>query len=80
MGVGVIIRDSKGEVLATLVAPKAYILTLDIAEALAALKAVSLSRDLGFNKVLKGDVIVVVQALQRSGSSFSHYGHIIEET
>jgi hypothetical protein len=39
MGVGVLVRDGMGEVLATMSSPRDYITELDIAEAIAALKA-----------------------------------------
>lgn len=81
MGIEVIIRDSRGGVKATLAVQKAYIIAPDIAKALAALKAVSLSRDLSFYKVvLKGGALSMVQVLRSSGSNCSHYGHLIEET
>ncbi|GLT69088.1 hypothetical protein SLA2020_412670 [Shorea laevis] len=80
MGIGVIIRSSTGEVLATLSALKSYIINPLIAEATAALRAVTFSRDLGFPKVmLEGDALVIVQALQSPLCNFSSYGHLIEE-
>ncbi|XP_062166703.1 uncharacterized protein LOC133872984 [Alnus glutinosa] len=65
MGIGVIIRDSKGEV----------------AKAMAALMAENFSRKLGFYKViLGGDALQIVQALGKEGSNWCIYGHLIEET
>lgn len=56
MGIAIIIRDSMGEVLATLSAPKEFIITPDIAKATATLRLVQFTRDLGFYKlVLEGD-------------------------
>jgi hypothetical protein len=52
MGVGVIFKDSMGEVLATLLAPKEYIIEHNIAEAMAALRAVHLCHELGFYRVV----------------------------
>ena len=40
MGIGVIVRDSMGKVLATLSAPKDYIIELDIAEVVVTLRAI----------------------------------------
>jgi hypothetical protein len=40
MGIGVVVRDGKGEVFVTLVAPKDYIVKTDIAEVAAALRAI----------------------------------------
>lgn len=80
MEIGVVIRNSNGEVLASLAAPKASIIAPDTAEAMAALKAVSFSRDLGFTKVvLEGDALSVVQGLRSPGRNYSRYGHLIEE-
>ncbi|XP_059446463.1 uncharacterized protein LOC132178010 [Corylus avellana] len=61
MGIGVIIRDSMGEVLTTLSAPKDYIIEPDIAEALVVLRAVLFCGELGFHWViLEGDALQVV--------------------
>jgi hypothetical protein len=68
-----------GEVLATLLAPKDFIITLDIVEATAALRAVLFIRELGFYKIVF-DVIQVVQALEKDGRNKSRYGHLIEES
>lgn len=63
MGIGVIVCDNMGEVLATLLDPKAYIIAPNIAEATSVLQAVNFTRELGFYKVvLEGDAIQVVQA------------------
>ena len=51
-----VVKDGKGEVLATLVAPKDYIVELDVAEVTTALRVIKLSKELGFHKmVLEGD-------------------------
>lgn len=62
-----------GEVLATLLTPKDFIITLDIVEATAALRTVLFIRELGFY------VIQVMQALEKNGRNKSQYGHLIEE-
>lgn len=52
--------------LATLSAPKAFIIDPLIVEATAALRAVSFVRELGFySMILEGDAFQVVQALKR---------------
>lgn len=52
MGAGVIVHDSRGEVLATLSSAKALITDPIVAEAIAALQAVSFIQDLGFSNVV----------------------------
>lgn len=57
----VIVRNSMGEVLATLSTPKDYIIEPDIAEAIAALRATQFCHELGFYKViLEGDALQVL--------------------
>lgn len=81
MGIGVIIRYSKGEVLATLFELKDHIIASEIAETIAALRAINFSRELDFYKViLEGDALQIVQALGQEGSNLCVYGHLIEET
>jgi hypothetical protein len=56
--ISVIIRDSKGEVLVTLTEPQDNIIAPDVAEAMAALRAVNFSSPLGFFKIiLEGDAL-----------------------
>ena len=61
MGIGAIVRDSMGDVLATLLAPKDYIIKLDIAKAMEALRVVQFCGEVGFYRVvLEGDALQVV--------------------
>lgn len=81
MCIGVFIRDCKGDVRATLAQSKDHIIAHDVAEALAALRAVKFSRELGYSHItLKGDALKIVEALTKCGNNWSGYGHIIEET
>jgi ribonuclease HI len=53
-------------------APKNHIIAPDIAEAVAALRAVTFCRERGFSKVvLEGDALQVVNALKSSTSNWS---------
>ena len=52
MGIGVIVRDSMGDLLATLSSLKDYITEQDIVEIMAALRDVQLCHELGFYKVI----------------------------
>jgi hypothetical protein len=51
MGIGIIVRDSMEEVLATLSKPKDYIIGPDIAEAKVVLRVVQFCRELSFYRV-----------------------------
>jgi ribonuclease HI len=49
-----------------------------VAEALGALVATELSRDLGLRDIeLEGDSLLVVNAIKDSGTQWSSYGHIV---
>jgi ribonuclease HI len=79
MGVGVIVRDGEGEVVAALHSSQMGITDPATAEAYAAWKAVQFGRDLGLPKViLEGDALVIVQALQKEDPSWHKYGSLIE--
>lgn len=61
MGIGVIVRDNNGEVLATFSAPKAHIIDPVIAKASAALRAITLLRELCFYKVImEGNALQII--------------------
>jgi hypothetical protein len=61
MGIGVIVRDSMRELLATLSSLIDYITELDIAKIMVALRDVQLCHELGFYKViLKDNALKVV--------------------
>jgi ribonuclease HI len=81
IGIGIIIRDSMGATMTTLSKPKDYIVALDIAEAMAVLRALHFSRELGFYMViLEGDALQVVHALEKGWRTWSRYAHLIEDT
>ena len=80
VGIGVVVRDHLGCVIATLSQQVNSIHSVDIAEALAARQAVVLARELSlFNMIFEGDCLRVIQALQCSGRCKTLFGHIIEE-
>jgi ribonuclease HI len=80
IGIGIIARNSQGEVVASMSAPKCYIIALDIAGAVAALRAITFCRELGFTRVvLEGDAIQIVQVLKSSTHNWNSYGHLIKE-
>jgi hypothetical protein len=80
MGVGVIVRDERGDVLATLCTTIPFVTDPTIAEAIAAWKAVELGCELGFQRViLEGDALEIVKALRQAEPSWSRYGQLIED-
>ena len=65
VGMGVVVRDCQGMVVATLRKRKPLITDPFLAESYGALKAVQFARDLGLSKVvLEGDSLQAIQALQ----------------
>lgn len=78
--IGVVIRDYKGMVLASM--SERIILPPSVAnlEALAVVRALNFAHEIGFPKiVLEGDSEVVIKALRREEESFASSGHLIAE-
>ena len=80
-GVGVIVRDFSGKVIA------ARSLTIQtkqepvIGEAMGAIYAAEFGRDIGVQNVtLEGDSLLVVKALKAATENLSSYGHLIDDT
>jgi ribonuclease HI len=79
MGVGVIVRDGEGEVVAALHASQMHLLDPTSMEAYAVWKAIQLGRDLGLPRVmLEGDALTIVHALQTADHSWQLFGNLIE--
>jgi hypothetical protein len=80
VGVGVVVRDEGGNFLASLATTVPFIVDPVVAEAVAAWKAVSFSRDLGLQRVIfKGDALEIVNALGQESPCWSRYGQVIED-
>jgi ribonuclease HI len=80
MGVGVIIRDWKGEVIAALSQPVMATYDPVSAESMAALRAVEFCSEVGINDfILEGDSLLVVKAVNESNLGWLPYGQIIED-
>jgi hypothetical protein len=80
MGIGVIIRDHNGAILAALVASKQYIIDPTTVEALVAWKMVELCVSMDCNSViLEGDSMEVVQALRNEEVSWGRYSTLIND-
>lgn len=80
-GVGVVIRDCKGHMIASLaqVLPQAYD-ALEI-EALAAHRALEFGLEVGINEaVLKGDCQAIMHALKEGGSNLASVKPLILDT
>ena len=79
-GVGVIIRDEKGQIIAFMAENVPLPNSVAALEALAAVKALSFAADLGISSVvLEGDSESAVNALISKDTSFADHGHLIEE-
>lgn len=80
MGVGVVIRDATGRVLAARTKVILYITDPAAAEALAAWDAVVLAREMGGRWILlEGDSSVIVSALGAREPSHRNYGQILND-
>jgi ribonuclease HI len=81
MGVGVIARDSTGQVLASMCTTMPFITDPTVAEAVAAWRAVQFCIEHDFQDIfLEGDALEIVQALHQDTPNRSRYGQLIEDT
>lgn len=79
-GVGAVIRNSAGEVMATMVNKVAGVVNSEYIEALAAIQALDVAIDIGYQEViLEGDALRVIQAINSNAVNLSSIGHLIEE-
>ena len=79
-GVGLIVRNSLGEVMADLSARGPAVANSEEAEALACRKAVEFAMDAGFmDLVIKGDNAVVMKAISSPRLDRSRLGHIYDD-
>ncbi|XP_075650021.1 uncharacterized protein LOC142620548 [Castanea sativa] len=79
-GVGVIIRNFTGEVMAGMSAKGEYVHNSDEAEALACRKALKFSMEAGFsNLVIEGDNSNVMRAIVSFAVNNCLYGHIVDD-
>ena len=77
---GVVCRHSQGHVLAALSQKVGPVQSMEMAEVLAARRAVVFARELSFFEVqIEGDCLRIIQALQASDRCYTLYGHIIDE-
>ena len=80
LGVGVIVRNSLGEVMASLSARGPTVANSEEAEALACRKVVEFAMDAGFmDLVIEGDNAVVMKAIASLRLDRSRLGHIYDD-
>lgn len=78
--IGVIIRNPKGEAMATLSEKIKKSPIVEILKLLAAKRAVRFSLETVFNKsVIKGDLELVIRSLRYGGFENSQGGHLIKD-
>jgi hypothetical protein len=81
MGMGIMVRDCEGRLIAALCIPQNFIVDPATAEALAAWKMVKFCINMEFGKVyLEGNCLEVVQALNFAGDDWGRYGPLINDT
>ncbi|XP_065630298.1 uncharacterized protein LOC136067864 [Quercus suber] len=79
-GVGVVIRDSYGDVLASCSEKILQAYKAKVTEVLAAWKALSFAHELGFqNVILEGDALHLIQALKSQKQSLCPLGLLVED-
>lgn len=80
MGIGTVIRDEDGGVVAARACFLPYIDDPTAAEAMAAWYAVTLGRDMGGTCILlEGDSMEAVMALRKRRFSYRNFGHLLED-
>ncbi|XP_075665729.1 uncharacterized protein LOC142635464 [Castanea sativa] len=80
-GIGVIVRDARGEVIAALAEKILYPGSVEELEALAARRAAKFAMELGLSSsVLEGDFEVVCRALRATNWGHSSIGEIVKDT
>ncbi|XP_042972996.1 uncharacterized protein LOC122304797 [Carya illinoinensis] len=80
VGIGVVVRDFRGEVHVVVAVPRQVTKSASAAESLAMLHATLLCSELGIKQVpLEGDAKVVVEAINSSSYNSSWDGQVIED-
>ncbi|KAL0005237.1 hypothetical protein SO802_012798 [Lithocarpus litseifolius] len=80
-GIGVIIRNSRGKVMASLAEKILKPSSVETVELLAARRAVILVQELGFkNSIFEGDSETVINSLRNGDRLKSFIGHLVQDT
>jgi ribonuclease HI len=81
VGLGVILRDERGQMLAAMSKTRIGTLEPSTGEAFVASSAVCFCRDIGVHRVvLEGDAKQIVDAVNANSASWSRFGHLIDDT
>ena len=79
-GVGVIIRDEEGQIIASMAEKVPLPNSVAALEVVAAVKTLYFAAELGISSiVLGGDSEIVFKALVSDDTSFADHGHLVEE-
>ena len=77
-GLGVVIRNSLGQPIASISELVNLPYSSDIVEAMAAARAIYFAQEIGLNSfILEGDSEAVIKCLRSDDDSFSPFGHIL---
>ncbi|CAL5412558.1 unnamed protein product [Camellia sinensis] len=80
IGVGIVVRDHTGAVIAAMSAKRVSTMEVDCIEAFAALVALQFALDLGLHHiVLEGDSLIIVRAFHSVSKSLASFGHFVEQ-
>lgn len=80
MGIGIILRDSYGEVLACLSSPKFFLYQSIVTEYWALWRALIFCSELGIEKALfEGDAQVLINAIKCEDECLAWFGNLVEE-
>ena len=81
VGMGIVVRDFEGKIIAALYASKQFIVDLATAEAMAAWRMVEFCINMEFGRVcMEGDCLEVIQALKSFVDDWGRYGLIVNDT
>lgn len=80
MGIGLVIKDSSGNVYATASHVVDFLTNTIVEESMAALKAVEFCKNMGLDRIMvEGDSLQVVNAINKPGLNWGKYGHIVAD-
>lgn len=80
MGIGIVVRDHRGDVHVVLAAPKSAVKSIFVAESCALLRATILCNELGLVQMeFEGDAQQVVEAVNSNSADTSWEGQVVED-